>query len=263
MVSTARVEDNLSIAESLIRGAAGEGAEFVLLPENFSLISDDETDKLKIAETYGAGPIQDFLKDQAKIHGLWLMGGTIPLKSREDSRVFNSCLFYDPQGDVTARYEKIHLFDVSVNDKSNESYNESNTIVPGNEIVVAQSDFARIGMSVCYDLRFPELYRRLMVKNIDVITVPSAFTYATGKHHWEFLLKARAVENLSYVIASNQGGQNTDRRSTWGHSMIISPWGAILACIQTGPGYAVADLDFKYQENLRKSFPAIQHIKII
>ena len=263
MVSTPRVEDNLRIAGDLIRDSAGEGAEFILLPENFPLISDDETDKLKIAEPYKKGPIQDFLSEQAKSHGIWLMGGTIPLQSDEVSRVFNSCLCYDPQGGVVARYDKIHLFDVSIEDKENESYIESGTIMPGSEMVVAQTDFARIGMSVCYDLRFPELYRHLLENKIDLITVPSAFTYSTGKRHWEILLKARAVENLCYVMASNQGGQNTDKRRTWGHSMIISPWGDILASVASGPGFAVADLDFNYQEKLRKSFPALQHKKLM
>lgn len=262
MVSTPRVEDNLADAEKLIGDAAGAGAEFILLPENFPLISDDETDKLKIAETYKKGPIQDFLSEKAKLYGIWLMGGTIPLRSNEDSRVFNSCLCYNPEGMTVARYDKIHLFDVNIKEKESESYKESETIMPGNDIVVAQTDFARIGMSVCYDLRFPEIYRRLLERGVDLITVPSAFTYSTGRRHWEVLLKARAVENLCYVLASNQGGRNTEIRSTWGHSMIIGPWGDILASVETGPGFAVADLDFNYQRELRKSFPALQHIKL-
>jgi nitrilase len=190
------------------------------------------------------------------------MGGTIPLDCGDNDRVFNSCLLYDPEGTVTARYEKMHLFDVHVDKQGNESYNESSTIAAGNDVVVAKTPFARIGMSVCYDLRFPELYRHMLDRNITLITVPSAFTFTTGKRHWETLLKARAVENLCYVIASNQGGQNTARRTTWGHSMIIGPWGDILAKVEQGPGVAVADLDFDQLDNIRKSFPALMHRKL-
>jgi len=262
MVSGANVAENLTVAGKLIAKAAGEGANFVLLPEYFPIISDNDHDKLKHRETYGQGPIQDFLKEQAIKHRLWLMGGTIPLASGEADRVYNSCLFYNPDGEVVARYEKIHLFDVFVDNTGKEAYNESNTIAPGSEVVVATTDFARIGMSICYDLRFPELYRRMLDQDITIITVPSAFTWTTGKRHWEMLLRARAVENLCYVIAANQGGQNTAKRSTWGHSMIIDPWGDILALVETGPGVACADLDFTKLKNLRASFPALQHRKL-
>lgn len=261
MVSGDNFEKNLEEASSLIHQAAGQHAEFVLLPEYFSIISDNEQDKVKLCEPFGSGPLQDFLSSQSKAHNIWLMGGTIPLQSEDTDRVYNSCLLYNPEGNVSARYEKTHLFDVNVNDQQNESYNESNTIKAGDKVVTATTPFAQIGMSICYDLRFPELYRKMLAENIKLITVPSAFTYSTGKRHWETLLKARAVENLCYVMAANQGGKNTKSRTTWGHSMIISPWGDILASIEEGPGIAIADLDFMEQTKLRKSFPALNHRK--
>ncbi|MGK0297999.1 MAG: putative amidohydrolase [Gammaproteobacteria bacterium] len=262
MVSTANVEENLQSAASLIKQAADQDIEFALLPEYFPIISDNERDKLDHKEVYGNGPIQDFLAEQASLHGIWLMGGTIPMDCGEENRVYNTCLLYDPHGNVVARYEKMHLFDVNVDNKGSESYNESHTIAAGNKVSVAETPFAVIGMSVCYDLRFPELYRSMLDHDISLITVPSAFTVTTGKRHWETLLKARAVENLCYVIASNQGGQNTARRATWGHSMIIDPWGDILAELEYGPGVAVADLDFNHVEGLRKSFPVLKHRKL-
>jgi len=263
MVSTANVEENLQSATSLIKQAAEQDIEFALLPEYFPIISDNERDKLDHKEVYGNGPIQDFLAEQASLHEIWLMGGTIPLDCGEENRVSNTCLLYDPNGTVDSRYEKIHLFDVNVDNKGTESYNESHTIAAGNKVTVAQTPFAVIGMSVCYDLRFPELYRSMLDHDISLITVPSAFTVTTGKRHWETLLKARAVENLCYVIASNQGGQNTARRATWGHSMIIDPWGDILAELEYGPGVAVADLNFDHVEDLRRSFPVLNHRKLI
>ena len=183
MTSTANVAENLVSAASLIQEAAEKGAEFALLPEYFPIISDNERDKIVQREKFGNGPIQDFLKQQAQSYGIWLMGGTIPLDSADDLRVYNSCLLYNPHGEVVAHYQKMHLFDVFVDDKGKESYNESNTITPGSEIVIAETPFARIGMSVCYDLRFPELYRSMLDQNINVITVPSAFTVTTGKRH--------------------------------------------------------------------------------
>ncbi len=259
MVSTADVESNLSQAKSLIQEAAAEGAKFAVLPEYFPLISDDETDKLNIQEQYGSGPIQDFLAEQASLHGLWLMAGSLPISTSDPQHVASSCLLYSPSGDCIARYDKIHLFDVCVDKEEGEAYNESSTITAGREVVVAETPFARIGLSICYDLRFPELYRELIGRGASIVTVPSAFTYSTGKRHWEMLLSARAVENLCFVIASNQGGQNTANRSTWGHSMIIDPWGNILCSLEQGPGVACVDIDLAQVEELRTSFPALQH----
>ena len=261
MVSTANLSENLASAARLIDQAAVAGAELALLPEYFPIISDNERDKFACRETFGNGPIQEFLAEAAQRHKLWLMAGSIPLDSGDPARVYNSCLLYNPDGKVVARYEKIHLFDVQV-DSGKEAYNESNTIAAGSEVVVANTPFARIGMSICYDLRFPELYRSMLDRDISIITVPSAFTWTTGQRHWELLLRARAVENLCYVIAANQGGQNTARRATWGHSMIIDPWGDILATVEQGPGVACADLDLDKLHSLRKSFPALQHRKL-
>lgn len=259
MVSTADVEKNLSQAKTLIQQAASEGAEFAVLPEYFPLISDDETDKLNIVEDFGAGPIQDFLAGNASEHGMWLMGGSMPIRCEDPQRVSSSCLLYNPAGECVARYDKIHLFDVCVDKDAEESYMESRTIMPGREVVVVETPFATLGLSICYDLRFPELYRALVSKGANIITVPSAFTYSTGKRHWEMFLRARAVENLCFVIASGQGGQNTEKRRTWGHSMIIDPWGNILCSLEDGPGVACTDLDLTLVEELRASFPALKH----
>ena len=257
MVSADDVDANLSQAAGLIGEAVRQGAQFALLPEYFPIINDDETAKIGIGETPGKGPIQDFLAGQARDNGIWLMAGTFSLQSDEASRVYNSCLLFNPDGLCTHRYDKIHLFDVQVEDE--EAYNESDTIVPGNSTVVAETPLGNIGMTVCYDLRFPELYRELSRQQADIMTVPSAFTYATGKRHWELFLRARAVENLCFVIASNQGGQNTETRRTWGHSMIIDPWGDVLCSLEEGPGVACADIDLARVHELRQSFPALEH----
>ena len=259
MVSSPDVKANLGQAQSLVQEAAAKGAEFALLPEYFPLISDDETDKLNIVEDFGSGPIQDLLAALANKHNMWLMAGSLPIRTNDPRRVASSCLLYNPAGESVARYDKIHMFDVCVNREEGEAYNESNTIVPGRKIVVAKTPFATIGLSICYDLRFPELYRELVNKGASIITVPSAFTHSTGKRHWQMLLSARAVENLCFVIASNQGGQNTEKRTTWGHSMIIDPWGNILCELEQGPGVACADLDMARVDELRSSFPALQH----
>ncbi len=257
MVSTDNVDANLAQAAGLISDAVEQGAQFALLPEYFPIMSDDETAKIGIGETPGKGPIQDFLAGQARDNGLWLMAGTFSLQSDEAARVYNSCLLFNPDGHCTHRYDKIHLFDVQVDDE--DAYNESDTIVPGNGTVVAETPLGNIGMTVCYDLRFPELYRELSGQQAEIMTVPSAFTYATGKRHWELFLRARAVENLCFVIASNQGGQNTETRRTWGHSMIIDPWGDVLCSLEEGPGVACADIDLARVRELRQSFPALEH----
>lgn len=259
MVSTDNLDANLAQAAGLVEEAANQGAEFALLPEYFPIISDDETAKIGIGEVPGKGPIQDFLAAQARDNRLWLMAGTFSLQSDDADRVYNTCLLYNPDGARTHRYDKMHLFDVQVGDEEKEVYNESDTIVPGRDTVVAETPLGRIGMTVCYDLRFPELYRELSRQQAEIITVPSAFTYATGKRHWELFLRARAVENLCYVIASNQGGQNTETRRTWGHSMIVDPWGDVLCSLEEGPGVACADIDLARVHELRQSFPALEH----
>lgn len=251
------LQANLQQAGELIRQAANEGAEFVLLPEFFPLISDDDKAKVGLMEKPGTGPLQDFLGQQATDNNIWLMGGTISIDCGETERIYNSCILYTPEGIASHSYNKIHLFDVSVD--RDESYNESNSIAPGQDLVVANTPLGNFGMTVCYDLRFPEMYRKLVDMGANIFTVPAAFTYATGKRHWQMLLQARAVENLCFVIASNQTGNNTQTRRTWGHSMIIDPWGDVLACIEDEPGVAIAEIDLKRVTELRQSFPTLEH----
>jgi len=263
MVSGADVGENLADAARLIGAARANGAEFAALPEFFAIISMDDRAKLAIREKFGHGPLQDFLSTQARQHGIWLLGGTLPIVSDEPERVYNSSLLFDPQGKCVARYDKMHLFDVRVGADGSEQYNESATMKPGAAPVVATAPFGNIGMSVCYDLRFPELYRRMHGQDIVIITAPSAFTARTGEQHWEILLRARAVENLCFVIAPGQGGIHNEKRTSWGHSMIVDPWGKILCCVDTGPGFACADLDIEGLHALRRSFPALSHKRLI
>ena len=258
MVSADNVGANLKSAADLIRQAVADHAEFLVLPENFTLMGQHEQDKLAVKEPFGHGPVQDFLSKQALQHRIWLMGGTIPIQASVPDKIRAACLLYNPQGECVARYDKIHLFDVNVN-SGNETYNESSTIEAGNGITVAKTPFGNIGMSVCYDLRFPEIYRNMLNQDVNIITVPSAFTATTGKAHWETLLRARAVENLSYVVAPNQGGRHINNRETWGHSMIINPWGDILTVIEHGEGVACADIDIEQLKTLRNNFPTLNH----
>lgn len=262
MVSTDRLEENLIQAETLIQQAVDQQASFITLPENFPLMGKEDADRLALAEALGTGPIQDFLSKQASQHGVWLLGGTIPLQTEKSGKVFAASLLYGPDGARQAHYNKIHLFDVMVNESNGESYQESATFEPGTEVVVASTDIGNIGLSVCYDLRFPELYRRMHRDAVQIITAPAAFTATTGEAHWESLLRTRAVENLCYVVASNQGGRHANGRDTWGHSMIVDPWGHILDCIEHGPGIATASIDLDKQAKLRSMFPALQHRKL-
>lgn len=262
MVSTDSVTENLELAEKLIAEAVSKQAKLVTLPENFPLMGKEDVDRQTIKETLGTGPIQDFLSEQAQQQKIWLLGGTIPLQSKNPDKVSPASLLFDPQGKCVAHYNKIHLFDVLVDESNDEAYRESDNFEPGDEIVVTQTDIGNIGLSVCYDLRFPEMYRKMHDDKVQIITVPSAFTATTGAAHWETLLKTRAIENLSYVIASNQGGTHVNKRETWGHSMIVDPWGTILASIEKGAGVAVAAIDLEKQAKLRKMFPVLEHRKL-
>jgi nitrilase len=262
MVSGADVDANLADAGRLIAAAAKDGAKLAALPEFFPVIAEDDRAKLAVRETFGKGRIQEFLSGAAKRHGIWLIGGTIPIESGDPDHVYNSCLLFDDRGACVARYDKIHLFDVQVDSAGAENYRESATLKPGNAPVTAATPYGRIGLSVCYDLRFPELYRRLLDDDIVMIAAPSAFTETTGRVHWETLLRARAVETLCYVIAPAQGGRHYPRRTTWGHSMIVDPWGEMLCMVETGPGFACADLDFEKLRGLRRNFPALAHRRL-
>lgn len=259
MVSTTDVEENLRAAAALIAQAAGGGAQVIALPEYFCLMGQRDTDKVALREADGHGPIQDFLANQARQHRVCLVGGTLPLVAPENDRVLNSLLVYGPSGERVARYDKIHLFRFN---KGKEDYDESRTIAPGKEVTsfkLATEDGARlrVGLSICYDLRFPELYRAM--PQPDLILVPSAFTATTGRVHWEVLLRARAIENLAYVLAPAQGGRHQNGRSTYGHTMLIDPWGAVIAERADGEGVVFGDIDPQLIADSRASLPALEH----
>jgi len=254
MVSTPDVARNLAEAGRLIAEAAGDGAQLVLLPEYFCFMGHRDTDKLALAEPYRDGPIQRFLAEAAHRHGIWVIGGTLPLKAPEPDRVLNTTLVFDPSGNEAARYDKIHLFNF---EKGDESFDEARTIRAGDTVVTFDAPFGRVGLSVCYDLRFPELYRRM--GDCALIVVPSAFTYTTGRAHWETLLRARAVENQCYVLAAAQGGKHENGRRTWGHSMLIDPWGEIVAVRDEGASVVTGTLDPQRIADVRQSLPAWRH----
>lgn len=258
MVSGPNVDVNLAEAERLIAEAAAAGARIAVLPENFALMGTKESDKLDVREPEGEGPLQTFLACQAERHRVWLVGGTIPLVARDERKVRASCLLFDDQGRRVARYDKIHLFDVQIIDSS-ESYRESDTIEPGNQLVVADTPFGRLGLAVCYDLRFPELFRGMLDEGMEIMALPAAFTAVTGKAHWRPLLRTRAIENLCYVVASAQGGQHLNGRETFGHSMFIDPWGNILNHLPLGAGVVLGRLDMGLLEKTRRLFPALEH----
>ncbi|MCS7101927.1 MAG: carbon-nitrogen hydrolase family protein [Burkholderiaceae bacterium] len=259
MVSRPQVEANLRDAEALIEEAARCGARLVVLPEYFCLMGRSDADKIAVRERDGAGPIQEFLAATAARHRIWLVGGTVPLEAAQPERVMNSVLVYDPQGRRIARYDKIHLFAFA---RGAESYDEARTIAPGRTVVAFTIEPPgaaplRIGLSVCYDLRFPELYRAL--GPVDLILVPAAFTATTGRAHWEVLLRARAIENLCYVLAAAQGGRHENGRATYGHSMLIDPWGQVQALRGDGVGVVLGDLDPNVIARTRAELPALQH----
>jgi len=261
MASGPNVGANLLEAERLIAIAEGEGARLVILPENFALMGMSETDKVEVREREGQGQIQEFLADQAGRHKIWLIGGSIPLVADADDKVRATSLLFDDQGQQVARYDKIHLFDVEVPDSS-EKYTESETIEPGEMPIVVDTPFGRLGMSICYDLRFPEQFREMLNMGAEIISLPSAFTAQTGKAHWEVLVRARAIENLSYVIAAAQGGYHANGRETHGDSMIVDPWGAVLDRLPRGSGVITAELDLEYLHGVRTHFPTIDHRRI-
>lgn len=254
MASGTKVDGNLNEAQRHIEKAVQQGAKVVVLPEFFAIMGKNELDKVHAREEDGNGVIQNFLSDMARQHKIWLVGGSMPLAANSPNKVRNSCLVFNDRGERVARYDKIHLFNL---DLGNERYREDTTIEAGNEVVVIDTPFGRIGLAICYDLRFPELFRAM--KNVDIIVLPSAFTATTGKVHWEPLIRARAIENLAYVIAAAQGGYHVNGRETHGHTMIVDPWGRILDELQRGSGVVVADVNPTFQMSLRKSLPALSH----
>lgn len=272
MVSSANVEENLASAQRLLAEAAEQGAQLALLPEVFAVLEGGPM--APFAEEQGSGPIQDFLAQQAQALKMTIVGGTIPLASRPgknpsdsdylltDGRVRPASLVYSPSGELLARYDKIHLFDVKVADKQS-AYSESRSYEPGTELVTVDTPLGCLGLTVCYDLRFPEMYRALFQKGAEIVTVPAAFTKVTGEAHWESLLRARAIENQCYVIAAGQGGRHNEKRETWGHSMIVDPWGTILAQVEKGEGVAVAEMDHELIKDIRQRMPIAEQVRLL
>lgn len=256
MVSSVKVAENLQQIEQYMTQAKNEQVELVVLPENFAFMGMNDTDKLQIAEVEGQGPIQEKIRQLAKKLGLWVIAGTIPIKDK-GSKVRASCIVYDDQGSKVARYDKIHLFDVRVSD--HEAHQESLSTERGNELVVVDTPVGCIGLTVCYDLRFPELFQQLVAKGAQIFTVPSAFTAVTGLAHWDVLVRARAIENLCYALAPNQGGQHENGRQTYGHSMVVEPWGKVIVQKETGAGLITTDIDLQRLQQLRRHFPCIDH----
>ncbi|MBQ5963428.1 carbon-nitrogen hydrolase family protein [Massilia sp. ZL223] len=257
MVSTPQVSDNLATVRRLVGEAAARGAGLVALPEYWPIMGMSDADKVAHAEQPGSGPIQDCMAALAREHGVWLIGGTLPLVSKEDGKVLNTTLVYDPQGQAVSRYDKIHLFGFN---KGSESYDEARTIVPGETIGSFEAPFGRVGLSICYDLRFPELFRAM--GECALIVVPAAFTHTTGRAHWEVLLRARAIENQCYVLAAAQGGLHENGRRTFGHSMLIDPWGEVKAVLPEGEGVVCGELNPAFLAGVRESLPALRHRKM-
>ncbi len=258
MATGPNVSANLLETERLVAETAECGAGLVVLPENFAFMGKRDQDQLALCEADGDGPLQDFLARMACKYGVWLVGGTIPMNAQDAGKVRTACLLFDERGERVARYDKIHLFDVHLVD-ADERYVESATIEPGSEIVVADSPFGRLGLAICYDLRFPEMFRAMLDGGVDVLAIPSSFTAITGKAHWEVLVRARAIENLAYVVAASQGGYHINGRETHGHSMIVDPWGSVLAQVPRGNGAVSCMLDRDYQATVRRTFPALDH----
>ena len=254
MVAGPNVFANLKEAARLIEIAASQGAKLAALPEYFCLMGMNDPDKVAAREQDGSGPIQEFLSETAKRLGIWLVGGSVPLVSSRPDKVRNSCLVYDDNGKQVARYDKIHLFGLEL---GSEHYSEEKTIEAGSGVVALESPFGRIGLSICYDLRFPELYRSM--GKVDIILAPATFTATTGRAHWETLIRARAIENLAYVIAPAQGGYHVNGRETHGDSMIVDPWGVVLDRLPRGAGVVIANINPEYQASLRNSLPALNH----
>lgn len=261
MATGPNVSANLLETERLVAEAAECGAGLVVLPENFAFMGKRDEDQLALGEVEGDGPLQTFLAQLARKFAVWLVGGTIPMAVRSAGKVRSACLLYDDRGERVARYDKMHLFDVHLVD-ADERYVESATIEPGSDVVVVDSPFGRLGLAVCYDLRFPEMFRIMLDRGADILAIPASFTAITGKAHWEVLVRSRAIENLAYVVAAAQGGYHINGRETHGHSMVVDPWGSVLAQVPRGNGIAAGMLDREYQATVRRTFPALDHRRL-
>jgi nitrilase len=259
MTSTSDVETNVAEATWQVREAAASGARLAVLPENFALMAGSRDELLAAGEAAGGGPIQEAMAEVARAEGIWVCAGTIPVTASED-RVRAACIVYDDRGRAVARYDKIHLFDVVLRD--GESHFESRVIEPGDEVVVVDTPAGRLGLSICYDLRFPELYRALLDGGAEIVAIPSAFTAFTGRAHWASLVRARAIENLVYVVAAAQVGRHAKGRETHGHSMVVDPWGVVVAERAEGPGLVTAEVDLGRMSELRAQLPSIDHRRL-
>ena len=261
LASGSNVSANLLETERLAEAAAKQGAELIVLPENFAFMGRSCGDANALREAPGDGPLQSFLSQRASRLGVWVVGGTIPLEADHAAKWRAACTVYDDRGKQVARYDKQHLFDVNLIE-SDEQFVESESIEPGDRVVVIDSPIGRLGIAVCYDLRFPELFRAMVDRSVEVIALPAAFTAITGRAHWETLVRARAIENLCYVIASAQGGFHVASRETYGHSMIVDPWGTKLALRERGNGCVVAEIDPEFQHTTRRNFPCLDHRRL-
>lgn len=261
MSSQVNVPQNLAAASRLLEQAANEGVRLAVLPEMFAVMGTDQMDKVEQAEHYGKGPIQDFLKNQAIKHKLWIVSGTIPIITADRIRVRAACLVYNDEGVVALRYDKMHLFDIHLSD-SDEKFNESHSTEPGDTVGLVDTPFGTLGVAVCYDLRFPELFRALFQSGAEIIAVPSAYIDTTGRAHWKTLLRARAIENFSYVIGADQHGVHNQTRKSYGHSMIVNPWGEVVSEAEEGDAVVSAEIDLAYLHKIRKAIPIKMHQRI-
>ncbi|EKD77458.1 MAG: hypothetical protein ACD_42C00326G0002 [uncultured bacterium] len=261
MCSSHLVDDNLKMAAHFIAEAAHNKTQLVVLPEMFAIMGKNPADKIAVKEIYGAGKIQDFLSAQAKMHHIWIVGGTIPIACDNKNKVRAASIVYDNHGKSVARYDKIHLFDVTLSET--ESYRESDTTEPGSDIVVVDTPFGKLGLSVCYDIRFAGLYTELLNQGAEIISIPAAFTVKTGEAHWQVLARSRAIENLCYIVGAAQVGTHADGRQTFGHSLIVEPWGTIVQEIsEPMPGIVYANIDLQKVHGNRTTIPVIQHRRI-
>lgn len=258
MASGPNVHANLMEAGRLIKQSADQGADLVVLPETFAIMGEDEADTVAVAEIEGEGPIQSFIQQAAKSNNVWIVAGTIPIKSEDANKAYASSLMYNSKGELVARYDKMHLFDVKICEDE-DTYTESQTIAPGKKRVVVDTPFGKIGMAVCYDLRFPGHFRHMMAEGAEIFVIPSAFTETTGKAHWDPLLRARAIENLCYVVAPAQGGYHINGRTTYGYSLIIDYWGNVREELSKGTGVILVETDPSGQQVTRKAFPVLEH----
>ena len=260
MASGPLVQANLMEAGKLIKVAVEQGAKLVVLPESFAIMGLHESDRAVVAEDIGQGPIQDWASKIAKQYRIWLVAGTIPLKTDDPKKSTASALMFNDTGEQVARYDKIHLFDVTV-EENHEIHSESDTTLAGKQPVVVDTPLGKVGLAICYDLRFPEMFRQMTRQGAEIFVIPSAFTKATGKAHWEIMLRTRAVENLCYVVAANQGGYHVNGRETYGHSMLIDHWGTVHEVIKKGTGVITLAVDLNVLKSTRKNFPVLEHCK--